>query len=133
MLFIRKIKSEVSVSGTKKTRCPWPGDDPLCQQYHDEEWGVPVHSDKKLFEFIILEGVQAGLSWITVVGDRPIQNYHKSMKDIPPVTEVAQQISRDMKKRGFTFVGPTIIYAHMQATGMVNDHLITCFRHEDLS
>ena len=183
-------------------RCPWPGDDELYQRYHDEEWGVPVRSDKKLFEFIILEGVQAGLSWITVLRKRenyraafdnfdwnkiaryddskvaellqnpgivrnrlkvkaavtnarafikvreefgtfnqyiwsfvdhqPIQNRRKTMKEIPPVTELAEQISKDLKKRGFTFVGPTIIYAHMQATGMVNDHLTTCFRHKEL-
>ncbi len=183
-------------------RCPWPGDDPLYVCYHDEEWGVPVRTDKKWFEFIILEGVQAGLSWITVlrkrenyrkaldnfdwnkialyddskleellqnpgivrnrlkvkasvtnakafikvreefgtfnkyiwafVDGKPIQNRRTSMKEIPPVTELAEKISKDMKKRGFTFVGPTIIYAHMQATGMVNDHLTTCFRHKEV-
>jgi DNA-3-methyladenine glycosylase I len=185
-----------------RARCPWPGDDPLYQRYHDTEWGVPVRSDKKLFEFLILEGVQAGLSWITVlrkreayraaydnfdwdkiaqydarkveelmnnagiirnrlkvkasitnakafikvreefgtfskyiwsfVGGRPLQNQFKSMKEIPPATELAVRISKDLKKRGFTFVGPTIVYAHMQATGMVNDHLTTCFRHREL-
>lgn len=186
-----------------KPRCPWPGEDPLYQRYHDKEWGVPVRSDNKLFEFIILEGVQAGLSWITVLRKRenyrkafdnfdwnkiaryddhklaqllqnpgivrnrlkvkaavtnarafikvreefgtfnqyiwgfvdgqPIQNRRQTMQDIPPLTELAKQISRDLKKRGFTFVGPTIIYAHMQATGMVNDHLTSCFRHQQLS
>ncbi len=186
-----------------KQRCPWPGEDPLYQRYHDKEWGVPVRSDNKLFEFIILEGVQAGLSWITVLRKRenyrkafdnfdwnkiaryddhklaqllqnpgivrnrlkvkaavtnarafikvreefgtfnqyiwgfvdgqPIQNRRQTMQDIPPLTELAKQISRDLKKRGFTFVGPTIIYAHMQATGMVNDHLTSCFRHQQLS
>ena len=185
-----------------RQRCPWPGDDALYQHYHDKEWGVPVRSDKKLFEFIILEGVQAGLSWITVLRKRenyraafdnfdwekiaryddkkveallqnpgivrnrlkvkaavtnakafikvraefgtfskyiwnfvdhqPVQNRRKTMKEIPPVTELAEKISKDLKKRGFTFVGPTIIYAHMQATGMVNDHLTTCFRHKEL-
>ena len=183
-------------------RCPWPGDDPLYQRYHDTEWGVPVRSDKKLFEFLILEGVQAGLSWITVlrkreayrvaydgfdwnkiaaydekkldelmnnpglirnrlkirasvtnakafikvreefgtfskyiwsfVDHRPLHNAWKTMKEVPPVTELATAISKDLKKRGFTFVGPTIVYAHMQATGMVNDHITTCFRHREL-
>jgi DNA-3-methyladenine glycosylase I len=186
-----------------KPRCPWPGEDPLYLRYHDQEWGVPVHSDKQLFEFILLEGVQAGLSWITVLRKRenyrqafdnfdwnqialyddhklaqllqnpgivrnrlkvkaavtnarafikvreefgtfnryiwgfvdgqPIQNRRQTMQDIPPLTELAAQISRDLKKRGFTFVGPTIVYAHMQATGMVNDHLTSCFRHEQLA
>ena len=185
-----------------KTRCPWCGDDPLYQHYHDTEWGVPVRSDKKLFEFLILEGVQAGLSWITVLRKRenyrkaydnfdwekvaryderkiaallqdpgivrnrlkvrgsvtnakafikvreefgtfskyiwnfvdgePVQNSPHTMKDIPPVTALAERISKDLKKRGFTFVGPTIVYAHMQATGMVNDHLVDCFRHKEL-
>lgn len=183
-------------------RCPWPGEDPLYQHYHDTEWGVPVRSDKKLFEFLILEGVQAGLSWITVLrkreayraaydnfdwnkialydakklealmnnpgiirnrlkikaavtnakafikvreefgtfskyiwsflGGKPLQNKWQTMKEVPAVTELATKISKDMKKRGFTFVGPTIIYAHMQATGMVNDHVTTCFRHKEL-
>lgn len=187
---------------TKIQRCPWPGEDPLYQAYHDKEWGVPVRSDKKLFEFLILEGVQAGLSWITVLrkraayraaydnfdwnkiaaydakkveelmnnpgiirnrlkvkasitnarafikvreefgtfskyiwsflGDKPVQNKWKVMKEVPPVTDLATQISKDLKKRGFTFVGPTIIYAHMQATGMVNDHITSCFRHKEL-
>ena len=185
-----------------KQRCPWPGEDPLYQHYHDKEWGVPVHTDRKLFEFLILEGAQAGLSWITVlrkresyreafagfdwkqvaafddhkieallqnpgiirnrlkvkgavtnakafievrkefgtfskyiwsfVDGKPIQNTWKAIKEVPAVTEIAETISRDMKKRGFTFVGPTIIYAHMQATGMVNDHITTCFRHKEV-
>lgn len=185
-----------------KHRCPWPGDDPLYQAYHDTEWGVPVRTDKKLFEFLILEGVQAGLSWITILRKReayrvayanfdwnkvalydekkleellqnpgiirnrlkikasvtnakafirvreefgtfskyiwsfqdgkPIQNKRKTMKEVPAVTELAEKISKDLKKRSFTFVGPTIIYAHMQATGMVNDHITTCFRHKEL-
>ena len=193
---------KISVSKAPVTRCPWPGEDPLYQHYHDTEWGVPVRSDKKLFEFLILEGVQAGLSWITVLRKReayraaydnfdwnkvaaydekkldelmnnaglirnrlkikasvtnakafitvreefgtfskymwsfldgkPLQNRWKTMKDVPAVTELATTISKDLKKRGFTFVGPTIIYAHMQATGMVNDHVTTCFRHKEL-
>jgi DNA-3-methyladenine glycosylase I len=184
-----------------KQRCWWPGDDPLYQQYHDEEWGVPVRDDRKLFEFLILEGAQAGLSWITVlrkraayrkafadfdyhkvarfddkkveqllqnegiirnrlkirsaiknaqafievqkefgsfsnylwsfVGHKPMQNARKEKGDVPAVTPEAEKLSRDLKKRGFTFVGPTIIYAHMQATGMVNDHLTDCFRYKE--
>ena len=191
-----------STKSSPVQRCPWPGEDPLYQHYHDTEWGVPVRSDKKLFEFLILEGVQAGLSWITVLrkreayraayanfdwnkvaaydekkieelmnnpgiirnrlkikasvtnakafikvreefgtfskyiwnflDDKPLQNKWKTMKDVPAVTELATTISKDLKKRGFTFVGPTIIYAHMQATGMVNDHVAGCFRHKEL-
>lgn len=184
-----------------KKRCWWPGDDPLYQQYHDEEWGVPVRDDRKLFEFLILEGAQAGLSWITVlrkreayrkafadfdyhkvarfddnkveqllqdagiirnrlkitsaiknaqafiavqkefgsfsdyiwsfVGHKPLQNKRKEKGDVPAVTPEAEKLSKDLKKRGFNFVGPTIMYAHMQATGMVNDHLTDCFRHKE--
>lgn len=183
-------------------RCPWAGDDPLYQRYHDTEWGVPVHADRKLFEFLILEGAQAGLSWITVLRKReayraafanydwnkvaafdeskveelllnegiirnrlkvkgavtnakafikvreefgtfnkyiwsfvdgaPIVNNWPTMKDVPAVTDVAERLSKDLKKRGFTFVGPTIMYAHMQATGMVNDHCTFCFRHKEV-
>jgi DNA-3-methyladenine glycosylase I len=196
-----KVKAPARTQASVQ-RCPWPGEDPLYQTYHDQEWGVPVRGDKKLFEFLILEGCQAGLSWITIlrkraayraaydnfdwekiaaydtskleelmqnpgiirnrlkikasvtnakafikvreefgtfskyiwsfVGGKPIQGARKTMKDVPAVTELATQISKDLKKRGFTFVGPTIIYAHMQATGMVNDHLATCFRHKEL-
>lgn len=199
----RRNKSAAAASEPPVIRCPWSGNDPLYQHYHDTEWGVPVRSDKKLFEFLILEGVQAGLSWITVLrkreayraaydnfdwnriaaydekkldelmnnpglvrnrlkikasvtnaqafirvreefgtfskyiwgflGGEPLQNRRKTMKDVPPVTDLATTISKDLKKRGFTFVGPTIVYAHMQATGMVNDHLTTCFRHRELS
>jgi DNA-3-methyladenine glycosylase I len=186
-----------------KIRCPWPSDDKLMIKYHDKEWGVPLHNDKKLFEFLILEGFQAGLSWRTVlykrenfrkafdnfdfhkvakydkrkinallknegiirnklkiegavknakaflqirkefgtfdkyiwgfVNYKPIQNRFKSLKELPARTELSDLISKDMKKRGFTFVGSTIIYAHMQATGMVNDHLLSCFRHKDVN
>lgn len=182
-----------------KERCSWSTKDPLYIQYHDEEWGVPVHDDKKLFEFLILEGVQAGLSWLTVlrkrenyrkayddfdvrkvavygqdkidelmsneglirnklkilasitnakcfievqkefgsfdryiwgfIGEKPIVNHWESLSQIPATSPGSDEISRDMKKRGFKFVGSTIIYAHMQATGMVNDHLTSCFRH----
>ncbi|ROQ24407.1 DNA-3-methyladenine glycosylase I [Gallaecimonas pentaromativorans] len=177
-------------------RCPWCGDDPLYQHYHDTEWGRPVHDDRTLFEFLILEGAQAGLSWITVlrkrqayrdayhqfdvhqiaayadadqqrllanpgivrnrlkvaasidnakafirvqqefgsfdaylwafVGGQPIVNQPRTLSDVPAVTPLAEQISKDLKKRGFRFVGPTIIYAFMQAVGMVNDHLLDC-------
>jgi DNA-3-methyladenine glycosylase I len=181
------------------SRCAWAGSDPLYVRYHDEEWGVPVHDDRKLFEFLILEGAQAGLSWITIlkrregyrrafdgfdaakialygeedvarlladegiirnrakmrsaiqnaqaflkvqaefgsfdkyiwdfVDGKPLDNRIKSLDDIPARTELSDLVSKDLKKRGFSFVGSTIVYAHMQATGMVNDHLTSCFRH----
>ncbi len=183
------------------TRCNWCGDDPLYVKYHDEEWGVPVRDDQTLFEFLILEGAQAGLAWITVlrkrggyralfdnfnaqkiarysdkkldkllldpriirnrlkvygarknaraflavqqdrgsfsdyiwdfVDGRPVQNNWKSMRDLPATSPVSDALSKDMKKRGFTFVGSTIMYAHMQATGMLNDHTVDCFRHRE--
>ena len=186
----------------EKKRCDWCGTDELYVRYHDEEWGVPVHDERKHFEFLILEGAQAGLSWITIlkrregykkafhnfdpkkvakmtsrditrllkdpgiirnrlkvqstisnakaflkiqkefgsfdayiwsfVDGKPIRNRFKSMKDLPVKTAVAEQLSKDLKKRGFSFVGPTIIYAHMQAIGMVNDHLTTCFRYHEV-
>ena len=185
-----------------KTRCAWCGDDPLYVAYHDTEWGVPVHDDRLLFEFLILEGAQAGLSWITIlrkrehyrrafggfdasriarygerqaarlladpgivrnrlkiaaaitnaraflgvqeafgsfdryvwqfVDGRPIRNARKSPRDIPATTKESDALSKDLKSRGFKFVGSTICYAHMQATGMVNDHLVGCFRHAEL-
>ena len=185
-----------------KTRCPWPTDD-LYIRYHDEEWGVPIHDDRLLFEFLILEGAQAGLSWRTVlnkrenyrkafdqfdaakiaryseakvaklladegiirnklkirsailnaraflkvreefgsfdayqwrfVDGRPIINYHKSMKSVPAKTKISDALSKDLLNRGFKFVGSTICYAHMQAVGMVNDHLVGCFRHGELA
>jgi len=171
-------------------------------KYHDEEWGVPVHDDRKLFEMICLEGAQAGLSWITIlrkrenyrkafdrfdakkiarydlrktkslladagivrnklkveafktnaklflgiqkefgsfdafiwqfVGNKPIINQRKTMKDVPAITAESDAMSKELKKRGFKFVGSTICYAFMQATGMVNDHLVECFRHSEL-
>ncbi|HWW38935.1 DNA-3-methyladenine glycosylase I [Pedobacter sp.] len=178
-------------------RCGWCGTDPLYQKYHDEEWGKPVYDDQVLFEFLILEGAQAGLSWITILRRRegyrkafagfdvakvaafnetdverlmqdegiirnrlkvnaaitnarlfmdiqkefgsfsdyiwgflpnrkPILNKVKSLGDVPARTEISDAISKDMKKRGFKFFGTTICYAHMQATGMVNDHLLDC-------
>ncbi len=185
-----------------KQRCSWCGSDPTYVAYHDTEWGVPLHDDQMLFEFLILEGAQAGLSWITVLrkreayrkafddfdprkvakyGDRkvqelianpgiirnrlkiessiknarafieiqdefcsfdqyiwrfvegkPIQNNWRTVEEIPAKTAGAEVLSRDLKKRGFLFVGPTICYAHMQATGMVNDHLVSCFRYGEL-
>ena len=185
-----------------KSRCSWCGNDALYIRYHDKEWGVPVHSDKRLFEFLILEGAQAGLSWITVLKKRdnyrreldrfdfnrvaayddnkiqqllqnpglirnrlkmqaavrnaraylevrkefgtfnryiwqftdgkPMQNNWKKLEDIPAKTSISDQMSKDLKQRGFTFVGSTICYAFMQATGMVNDHVTGCFRHKEL-
>ncbi|HOC43423.1 MAG TPA: DNA-3-methyladenine glycosylase I [Thermoanaerobaculales bacterium] len=184
-------------------RCPWCGDDPLYLAYHDREWGVPVRDDRTLFEFLTLEGAQAGLSWLTVlrkreayrgafagfdpervaamdgrsvrrlmanagiirnrkkieaaignaraflevqrefgsfsdyiwrfVDERPIHGSWRSIAEIPATTPLAEAISRDLKQRGFRFVGPIIVYAHMQATGMVNDHLVSCFRHRELA
>lgn len=183
-------------------RCIWCGDDPLYRQYHDEEWGVPVHDDRRLFEFLVLEGAQAGLSWLTILRKRegyrnafagfdpervarfgmqdierllkdasivrnrlkiesavanaraflevqgefgsfddyiwgfvdgePIINRFRRDADIPASTPLSETISKDLKQRGFRFVGPTIVYAHMQATGMVNDHVIDCFRWPEL-
>lgn len=184
-------------------RCAWAGSDPLYIKYHDEEWGVPVHDDRKLFEMLTLEGAQAGLSWITILRKRenyrtafdgfdpaivaeygeekitqlledtgivrnrlkiaatirnaraflavqqefgsfdayiwrfvegkPSINQRRTMRDIPASTPLSDTISKDLKARNFTFVGSTIIYAHMQATGMVNDHVITCLRYEPLT
>lgn len=184
------------------SRCCWCESDEIYIKYHDKEWGVPLHSDRKLFEFLILEGAQAGLSWITVLKKRKtyrevfdqfdfnkianykeakiqsllsntgiirnklkirgavknarafiqvreefgtfnkyiwqfsdgktIQNSWKNIKSVPAETELSRQISKDLKKRGFTFVGPTICYAFMQAIGMVNDHTVDCFRHKEL-
>ncbi|MBB2150248.1 DNA-3-methyladenine glycosylase I [Pedobacter gandavensis] len=178
-------------------RCGWCGTDPLYVKYHDEEWGKPVYDDQRLFEFLILEGAQAGLSWITILkrragykaafadfevqkvaafteadeerlmndagiirnrlkvkaaitnarlfieiqkefgsfsdfiwgfipGKKPIVNVVNSLSDVPARTEISDAISKDMKKRGFKFFGTTICYAHMQATGMVNDHITGC-------
>ena len=181
------------------TRCDWAGNDPLMISYHDGEWGVPVHDDRKLFEFLVLEGAQAGLSWRTVLrkreqyrrvfrgfdpegvarfggkeverllsdpgiirnrakvesavsnarlflkvraemgsfdaylwrftGGRPIVNRFRKMSELPSLSRESVAMSRDLRARGFRFVGPTICYAFMQAVGMVNDHLVHCFRH----
>ncbi len=181
--------------------CPWPASDPLMIAYHDTEWGVPLYDDKKLFEFLVLEGMQAGLSWRTVLHKRenfrrafddfnpekiarygsakvaklmndagiirnrlkiqasisnarafldiqekegsfhkylwqftdgkPIVNRWKSLKDIPATSTESDAMSKDLKEKGFRFVGSTVCYAHMQATGMVNDHMVNCFRHAE--
>jgi DNA-3-methyladenine glycosylase I len=187
----------------KKKRCGWSGTDPMYVAYHDDEWGVPLHEDRLLFEFLILEGAQAGLSWITVlrkrdgyrhafdrfdprkvarydkrkiaalladagivrnrakiesaiknarafldvqaefgsfdayqwrfVDGRPIQGRRRTVGDIPARTAESDAMSKDLKSRGFTFVGSTIMYAHMQAVGMVNDHVVDCFRHREVA
>ena len=187
----------------KLPRCEWVGEDPQMIAYHDFEWGVPVHNDLKLFELIVLEGAQAGLSWVTVLKRRkgyrkafnnfdpkiisnytekdidrlmedrsiirnklkikstinnakrflviqsefesfnqylwdfinhnPIQNHFKTLTDIPSSTPLSKDISKDLKKRGFTFFGPTICYAFMQSIGMVNDHITHCFRYHELN
>ncbi len=184
-------------------RCGWCLGDPLYEKYHDQEWGVPLHNDRKLFEFLVLEGFQAGLSWITILRKREnfrkafddfdfekiatyseskidslmkdtgiirnklkirstitnaraflkireefgsfnkyiwdfvegktIQNKWRDKSQVPITTAMSDKISKDLKKRGFKFVGSTIIYSHMQATGMVNDHEVSCFRHKELS
>jgi len=185
-----------------KIRCPWAEKDPLLMKYHDREWGSSVHEDNLLFEFLVLEGAQAGLSWITVlrkresyreafdnfdpakiasynegkveelmnnssiirnhrkitsivtnakavlkiqqewssfdryiwqfVGGKSIQNKWKYTEDLPAFTTESENMSKDLKKRGFKFVGPTICYAFMQAVGMVNEHIVDCFRHEEI-
>lgn len=182
--------------------CPWPGSDEKMIHYHDTEWGVPVFDDRKLFEFLVLESAQAGLSWRTIlhkregykrnfanfdpkkvakfgkreiakalkdpgiirnrlkieatitnaqkfletqkefgsfsnymwnfVGGKVIDGKRKSHGDIPAITKEAEVFSKDLKKRGFKFLGPTVVYAHMQAVGMVNDHVRTCFRYKEL-
>lgn len=185
-----------------KKRCGWCGDDPLYIAYHDEDWGVPVHDDRTLFEMLVLEGAQAGLSWLTILKKRahyrkafddfdvmtvahysdidrqrlladpgivrnrlkiesaiknargvlaiieefgtldaffwryvdgtPQQNSWKSAADLPAQTKISDMLSKDLKRRGFNFVGPTICYAFMQSVGMVNDHTVDCFRHEQV-
>ncbi|MFC6857956.1 DNA-3-methyladenine glycosylase I [Zunongwangia atlantica] len=188
---------------TEKHRCGWCLGDPLYEAYHDEEWGVPVHDEQKLFEFLVLETFQAGLSWITIlrkrenfreafddfdykkvakyseekiqelllnpgiirnklkvrsavtnaqlfmkiqeefgsfdqyiwsfVDHKPLQNKVENYKNAPATTEISDKLSKDLKKRGFKFVGSTVVYAHMQATGMVNDHEVSCFRYEEVN
>lgn len=185
----------------KIIRCPWAENETM-REYHDTEWGVPVHDDRKIFEFLVLEGAQAGLSWATIlkrregyrraycnfnpikvarftsrdvdrllgdegiirnrlkitasissaqhflevqkefgsfdkyiwsfVGGKPIKNKFRKLSDLPATSSISDKLSVDLKKRGFKFVGSTIMYAHMQATGMVNDHLISCFRYSQV-
>lgn len=187
----------------QKYRCEWAGADPLYHAYHDEEWGVPVHDDRLLFEMLVLDGAQAGLSWITIlrkrenyrqafdnfdplvvanyskrkieellanpgiirnrrkiesavqnarcflavqeefgsfdayiwqfVGGRPRQNAWRTLADLPAKTPESEAMSKDLRGRGFSFVGPTICYAFMQAAGMVNDHLVDCFRYTEVA
>jgi DNA-3-methyladenine glycosylase I len=184
-------------------RCSWPGNDPLYLVYHDEEWGVPLHDDRRLFEMLLLEGAQAGLSWITILrkreayraaferfdparvarfdarrrarllrdpgivrnrlkidaavtnaraflavqdefgsfdayiwrftGGRTLDGRRRSGRDVPARTAESDAMSKDLKRRGFRFVGSTICYAFMQATGMVNDHVVSCFRYKELA
>jgi len=184
-------------------RCVWVTEDPLYIEYHDQEWGVPVYDDQKLFEFLILESFQAGLSWLTIlkkrgnftkafsdfnpnkvarygkkqfkelmnnagiirnrlkieaainnakifldiqkefgsfsnyswqfVGNKTIQNRWKNLKEVPATTKESDAFSKDLKQRGFKFMGSTIVYAHMQAVGMINDHTINCFRYRDVA
>jgi DNA-3-methyladenine glycosylase I len=183
-------------------RCPWCGDNPIYVKYHDEEWGVPVHDEKKHFEFLVFESAQAGLSWLTVLRKRPeyrkafhdfdpeqvasfdenkvselllnpgiirnnlkiksavnnarkfieiqresgsfdkyiwqfvnfkpVVNEFNTLNEIPASAKLSDTISKDLKKRGFTFVGTTIVYAHLQATGIINDHLTNCFRYREI-
>jgi DNA-3-methyladenine glycosylase I len=186
----------------KVQRCEWAGKEKNMRDYHDKEWGVPVHDDRELFELLILEGAQAGLSWATIlkrregyrkafanfdvktvsqysdqdferlindegiirnklkvksainnanrflevqkefgsfndyiwsfVNHKPIQNAFKTLSELPASTSLSETISKDLKKRGFNFIGPTICYAYMQSIGMVNDHVIGCYRYEQL-
>lgn len=181
-----------------KKRCAWCKDDPLYAAYHDKEWGVPIYEDRLLFEFLVLEGMQAGLSWFTILKKRdafraafsnfnarkiaqfdqdkinlllnnagiirnklkitaavenakaflkikdfsayiwhfannhPIQNHWNNTRQVPAKTSISDAMSKDLKKRGFKFVGSTICYAFMQAVGMVNDHTVDCFRYKEL-
>jgi DNA-3-methyladenine glycosylase I len=199
------MKQGKSLKKTKKTlkRCPWPGhDDSLMLTYHDKEWGKPVHNDQKIFEYLVLEAFQAGLSWRIIlykrenfkkafnnfdyrkiarftskdrmrlvrnagivrnrakiaatiqnarffmevqkefgtfskymwrwVKGRPIQHQLRTIKDCPVIIPEAEAWAKDLKKRGFKFLGPTVIYAHMQAVGMVNDHIVSCFRYKQV-
>ena len=191
------------MTASMKSRCQWAGSDPLYIAYHDQEWGVPVRDDRLLFEFLILEGAQAGLSWSTIlikregyrsafdnfepqkvaayddekiaellgnpgivrnrlkvnaaiknaraflavqdefgsfaayiwqfVGGEPKQNAWRSLSEVPAETDESRAMSKDLKRRGFSFVGPTICYAFMQAVGMVNDHVVDCFRYRELA
>lgn len=113
-------------------RCAWAGDDPLYIDYHDNEWGRPVHDDDKLFEMLIQEefGSFDAFLWRYVDG-KSIQNHWPTISDVPATTELSDRISKELKKRGFKFVGSTIVYAYMQAVGLVNDHSVDCFVYVD--
>lgn len=187
----------------QKKRCPWPTSDPMYLDYHDREWGTPVHDERTHFEFLVLETMQAGLSWHIIlkkrenfrkafsgfdpgrvakyderkiqsllndpgivrnrlkiraavhnakrflevqkefggfdaylwgfVGGRPVRNNRKRLSQIPPSTPLSDRVSKDLKTRGFKFTGTTVIYAHLQAVGVVNDHVVDCFRHRELA
>ena len=104
--------------------CGWAGDDPLMRGYHDKEWGVPVHDDRRLFEFLTL--------WRFVNG-KPLQNRRRSLREVPARTPVSDALSVDLRKRGFRFVGSTIVYAFIQAVGMMNDHELSCYRQRELA
>ena len=189
-------------ANARMSRCPWSEGNPLLREYHDREWGVPVHDDRHWYEKIVLDGAQAGLSWLIILRKRDgyreafagfdpakvarfgardiarlmrnpgivrnrlkvesavknarafleiqrehgsfdayiwgfvdgatLQNRFRRQRDLPARTPVADALSKDLKRRGFTFVGPTIVYAFMQAAGLVNDHLVTCFRHHEV-
>ncbi len=193
----------MTTSKRTQKRCAWPNDNPLMIEYHDKEWGIPVHDDRKLFEFLMLEGAQAGLTWQTVlnkrenyrkafhgfdhtkianygkkdverllgdpgiirnrlkieatiinakkflevkkefgsfdkyiwqfVGGKPIKHAFKSLSEIPSITKESDTTSKDLRERGFKFIGSTICYAFMQAVGMVNDHIVNCFRYDEIS
>lgn len=194
--------SPLAAMPDNKPRCPWASGHPLYVDYHDREWGVPEHDDRRLFELLVLEGAQAGLSWLTILrkrenfrraldgfdpkkvaeygrqkieallcdagiirnrrkieaaignaraylavvaefgsfdayiwslaGGKPVRNDWQTLGDVPPRTVASDGMSADLKRRGFAFVGSTICYAFMQATGMVNDHLVGCFRHAEI-
>ena len=198
-----KINIVKQMKAKKQIRCVWVGDSSLMKHYHDKEWGVPVHNNRKLFEFLILEGAQAGLSWSTILKRRknyrkafdnfdpkkiakyskkdirrllsdsgiirnrlkiaatinnakrfleiqkeygsfdkyiwqfvkykPIKNTFKKLTQLPAKTKESEAMSKNLKKRGFRFVGPTICYAFMQAVGMVNDHVTNCFRYDEIN
>jgi DNA-3-methyladenine glycosylase I len=191
------------MSARANKRCTWPGSDPLYVAYHDAEWGVPLHDDRRLFEFLVLDAAQAGLSWITIlrkrenyrrafdgfdpekiaryraariekllrdpgivrnrqkvqsavanakafldvvdefgsfdeyiwgfVGGKPKRNRFRTLKEVPAETDESRAMSKDLRSRSFKFVGPTICYAFMQAAGMVNDHVVDCFRHREVA
>ncbi len=198
-----QMKPQMKPRTKNKQRCPWAEQSPAQTRYHDREWGVPLHDDRRLFEFLVLEGAQAGLSWSTIlnkragyrrlfdrfdpakvarydqariealltdasivrnrlkvqaavtnarcflavreqfgtfddfvwqfVDGRPLVNRWPTMDQVPATTAHSERMSKELKKRGFRFVGPTICYAFMQATGMVNDHLVGCFRHAEVA